>query len=299
LKTLGNTLLSAKVNYTGLEQQYKDAIYTAFTTAIQTMDTAFSTVTNNLSTLYTTGEGLSNAGFGISGNDLGTATNVQEAQIGGLTGSALTNALGGIIPQLEAGGGTLSNANAAQWSSVFGGNSTPLGYDLGQVGSGQVTDAATLQGLWTSIDGLISADGSLVTALQANTLALDQQLIQLQQQQMTTLSEKYALSQSQYGVISGFAPTLPAMPHFASGGPVLQTGPAMVHSGEYVVPAGGALTSGGTAAAPNVNVHVHGELAPLLQIIHDQASSPQTTMAISRQLGSRTRQLSGAPGGYR
>ena len=44
---------------------------------------------------------------------------------------------------------------------------------------------------------------------------------------------------------------------YASGGPVLNTGVALVHKGEYVVPAGGAQVAGGSGGGPTINISIN------------------------------------------
>ena len=60
---------------------------------------------------------------------------------------------------------------------------------------------------------------------------------------------------------------------------------------EHVVPVGGSLAV--NTSAPNVqtNVHVHGELAPLLRIIDERIAHPSNVRQVSAQIARRSNGL--------
>jgi TP901 family phage tail tape measure protein len=132
----------------------------------------------------------------------------------------------------------------------------------------------------------------------AATSTENTQLIQLLQQQNTQLAEAYALSQAQFKVLSTFAPNIP---HFASGGPVLNDGLIYAHAGEHVVPAQGTLVRDSAQKIPEVHNHftVQGSMAPLIDIIDQRVQHPDNARHISTHIGRRTSMLAGAPGGFR
>jgi hypothetical protein len=310
LKTLANALLQAKVNVSGLEEQYQEALYTAFTNGIQVIATQLSSESTNLGTLFSAGLAMYTAGIpGFSGQTLAAGTAAQEGPLAGMSGDALNSALATTLPELE-GVSSSNNLTPQQWQALsqqYGGQSSTLGVEFGSLagtgvgGTGavgsQMLSPVDTQNMITAVDGVVGGLTSLQTALEANTEQLLQNENALLVQSNTQLSEKLALSTAQTGVLAGF---IPSLPHFASGGPVINTGLAMVHSGEHVVPAGGTLVSSG-AHAPVVHVHNHinGNAGALIDMIDSRVQHPDNVRANSYQTGRRTNQLSGAPGGFR
>jgi hypothetical protein len=144
--------------------------------------------------------------------------------------------------------------------------------------------------------------------------SVNQNLLDLLEENTTSLSEALATSQAQMSVLTGFVPELAAgpyarggfvidqfvrgLPHFDTGGPVLRDGPAVLHEGEHVVPAGGSLVSQG---APPIHLHnhIHGNASAFIDAVDARVSHPQNVMKISAQIGRRTGALRSAPGGYR
>ena len=101
----------------------------------------------------------------------------------------------------------------------------------------------------------------------------------------------------EYAALSGFAPNIP---HFASGGPILNDGLIYAHAGEHVVPKSGTLVSQGSSPT---TVHLHqtvsGDMSGLISLIDARVSHPENVLRISHQIGRRSQQLSGAPGARR
>lgn len=80
---------------------------------------------------------------------------------------------------------------------------------------------------------------------------------------------------------------------FAQGGPVNQTGMALVHKGEYVVPEGGARV-GASGAAPIINVYLSG--AGVSEVSGRVEVDGRTVQTIDRKIGRGTRRIAVAPG---
>ena len=85
---------------------------------------------------------------------------------------------------------------------------------------------------------------------------------------------------------------------FAHGGPVPQTGMALVHRGEYILPdpRGGYKASAAGSAAPTIVVHVHGDAGAVVDRITAEVDG-RVARVVSEESGRRTRVL--AAGGPR
>ena len=132
-----------------------------------------------------------------------------------------------------------------------------------------------------------------------DTTADQSQLITLLEQQNANLAEQASVQTNQENVISGMLSGLVAsVPHFATGGPVLDDTLAQVHKNEFVVPEKGQLVMRGgesqPAAAPQVNVenNFHGHLGALVDLIDSRVTHPNNVRAISRTMGQRSQMLS-------
>jgi Transglycosylase SLT domain len=148
----------------------------------------------------------------------------------------------------------------------------------------------TILGLQNSIHQATADEGTAGNAASDNT-----QLITLLEQQNANLAEQLAVNQTQTAVMTGL---LPSIPHFDTGGPVLEDTLAMVHKDEHVVPKNGALVlRGGSSSGPAVthvqmDQHFHGALAGLMQLVDQRIQHPDNVRMISRQIGQRTQLLS-------
>ena len=201
-----------------------------------------------------------------------------------------------LIPQLAAG--PLSKSQATGYAGLFGANSE-LGTLFGGLATGGLNATQTASN-YDTIYTLIGSLATLQTTVGANTNALADNtatMVSLLQQQNTILSERLGLGAAQTSVLRNFIPNLP---HYASGGPVIDDGLIYAHAGEHVVPQGGSLVMGGGAQSP---IHLHqtvsGNMAPLLSLIDERVSHPDNVLKISRRIGTRTGQLRGAPGAVR
>ena len=125
----------------------------------------------------------------------------------------------------------------------------------------------------------------------AGETAQEQALTDLLKEALTRAVETIAIQGADLAAMSGLTSKLP---HYEQGGPVLETGLAVVHKGEHVVPVGGTLVAN-SSPAPVVNVenHVHGDLGPLISLIDTRVAHPQNVRAISRQMARRSNLLPG------
>ena len=268
------------------------AAQAALAATITSTAAAFDKRSTDLGKLYAAGTTL-----GIGGMDAVSGGLAQEVPLtGSLTGSALAPVLAQLIPQLAAG--PLSKSQATGYAGLFGANSE-LGTLFGGLATGGLNATQTASN-YDTIYTLIGTLATLQTTVGANTNALADNtatMVSLLQQQNTILSERLGLGAAQTSVLRNF---IPSLPHYASGGPVIDDGLIYAHAGEHVVPRGGTLVAQSSPAV-HVAVHPHfsGELAPLMKLIDTQVSHPDNVLKISRQIGTRTGQLGGAPGGWR
>lgn len=118
----------------------------------------------------------------------------------------------------------------------------------------------------------------------------DSTLLALQKQLSQQLAETVTLQGAQLKTFQNF---IPQIPHYEKGGPVVSDGLIYAHKGEHVVPAGGTLAVNSSAPNVETNVHVHGELAPLLRIIDERVRHPDNVRAVSGQMARRTQGFAG------
>jgi TP901 family phage tail tape measure protein len=113
----------------------------------------------------------------------------------------------------------------------------------------------------------------------------------VQKEEIEQLGKSLILSQEQFSTIKNFQASIP---HFEKGGPVLNDGPIFAHSGEYVVPKGGALTS---TSSPNVSLnvqhHFHGAVGALIDLVDSRIAHPDNVKIISQQVSRRTGNIPG------
>jgi hypothetical protein len=117
--------------------------------------------------------------------------------------------------------------------------------------------------------------------------------------------QNLAVSQAQFSMLSGFQGLVQGriVGAFAHGGPITETGLALVHKGEHVItdPDGPFRTGPNSAArmGGQGDVHVHvdvdGHLAPFVKMV-DARIAAQAPHVASSVTGRRSRQLSKAPG---
>jgi hypothetical protein len=132
------------------------------------------------------------------------------------------------------------------------------------------------------------------------------QLLQLTQQQLLFAQEKLALEKVDFHVLNAtlrqLTSAIPSgvFPAFAHGGPVLETGLAYVHRGEYVSPdpQGPYKASYGSLGVPVVNVHNHGpadfwDMVDTRITYGVEAHAPRVA---GYELGRQTRATMNAPG---
>lgn len=304
--TLDDTHKKGLVNLaTQLKQVHKEAMEKEATLTAAAAEAAYEKLVSDsvaaltkrstdLGTLYGAG-----AVFGVGSQTGQIATNAQEAPLVGGTiavNGQLPGLLQQLIPQLEAG--SLSTGQAANWASVFAGGA--LGQDFSALASGKLnaTDTAST---YDSIYSLIGSLGSLQTAVESNTTATvdNSQLVSLLQEQNATLSQRVALQAGQTSVLKAFIPNIP---HFASGGPVINDGLIYAHKNEWVLPANRGATSQGGPGMPgivHVHNHIHGNADAFIDAIDSRIAHPDNMRAVSSGIGGRTRMLAGAPGGWR
>jgi hypothetical protein len=154
-----------------------------------------------------------------------------------------------------------------------------------------------------SLDNTIGQLGN-----QAATSEQQQELVPLLQQQNLYLSQAVALSNAQFGVLSGMLHQFSAgsgslVGSFAHGGPILSSGMALVHRGEWISPDpqgpyGSQLTApGAPSAAPVVNVHLHDKgIDDLIDMHVTHGIERRAPGVTSYQLGRRSRAIANAPG---
>lgn len=250
-------------------------------------NTAFNASSSSAGTLY-------NAGVTLGINTPGQAATAQEAPLSGITGGALSAALPGFVQALEGGG--LTSAQYLQYAGVFGGNNSELGSNLLALGSGTLSatgQASALDAIYTLIGSLTGLSTTVADNTQTQTT-----LLSLYQQQNTSLSQEVRTGAVQANVIRGM---IPQIPHFATGGPVVDDGLIYAHRGEYVVTRSEAGANGWGQQPQDVNIHqhYHGDAAALMSIIDQRIQHPDNVRMVSQRIGQRTNQLRSAPGGFR
>ena len=110
-------------------------------------------------------------------------------------------------------------------------------------------------------------------------------------EQLQQMVERDAIQGAQFSTFKNF---IPQIPHYEKGGPVLDTGLAMVHKGEHVVPQGGTLVSSvGQAPVFNHKTDVHGDAAGLIKLIDSRVTHPANVRQVSQQITQRSDGLSG------
>lgn len=115
----------------------------------------------------------------------------------------------------------------------------------------------------------------------------------------------FRISQDQFAVFKGFEPLVGQrlVGAFAHGGVVPETGMALVHKNETIVPdIDGpyanrvAAMSGGAGGPTNIEVHLNGSMAALHAAIDARIDS-RAPVVVSKVLGRRARTIGAAPGG--
>jgi hypothetical protein len=132
-----------------------------------------------------------------------------------------------------------------------------------------------------------------------DTSALDE----IAKQQRDDALRALALSGEQFKVFQGFAPLAAQrlVGAFAHGGVVPETGLALVHKNERILPdPDGAFRTNQNArvavgGATNVSLTLAGELGPLMKLI-DARVDDRAARVVSEQLGKRSRLIASAPG---
>lgn len=114
-----------------------------------------------------------------------------------------------------------------------------------------------------------------------------------------------ALSNEQFKVFQGFAPMAAQrlVGAFAQGGVVPETGLALVHKDERIIPDPAGAFRGnensragrGGSSDPNFALHIHGDLAPLMRVI-DARIDDRAARVTSERLGKRSRLITSSPG---
>jgi TP901 family phage tail tape measure protein len=105
-------------------------------------------------------------------------------------------------------------------------------------------------------------------------------------EEVQQLGEKASIDGAQLSTFKNF---IPQIPHYKEGGPVLDTGLAMVHKGEHVVPEGGTLVStGGQAPVFHHKTDVHGDAAGLIKLIDSRVTRPANVRQIGQMQMRRT-----------
>lgn len=124
-------------------------------------------------------------------------------------------------------------------------------------------------------------------------------LVGLLEQQNTSYANALFGVGNQMNVLGGFGGTIANrfVGSFAHGGPVPQTGMALVHRGEYILPdPQGAYKPSAVAHAPKIVVHVHGDAGAIVNRITAEVDG-RVADVVSEQSGRRARVL--AAGGPR
>lgn len=107
----------------------------------------------------------------------------------------------------------------------------------------------------------------------------------LLKEQLQQVSERAAIEGAQLKTLTNF---IPQIPHYEKGGPVLDDGLIYAHKGEHVVPVGGTLVAQSTSPNVKVDTHVHGSIAPLIELIDSRFSEPHNAVSVSRNVSRRT-----------
>ena len=98
---------------------------------------------------------------------------------------------------------------------------------------------------------------------------------------------------NQMDVLGGFGSALGGrfVGSFAHGGPIAQTGMALVHRGEYIVPdPRGAYKAQAVAQTPQIAIHVHGDAGPIIDRITAEVDG-RVARVVSEESGRRARVL--------
>jgi hypothetical protein len=260
---LDTALVAAKIAQSARAQRVKQQSFD-LRQKIQTLTNTNSTLTSKDTSLSTKITGLKAI---LSGANGGTGTTAVDPNI------------------------SLFESLAAQLGSVeWGAGGVFQGVNTANQGLAYVTETDILS-LQNDIAASQTAAGS------ASSLAADDsQLISLLEEQNAILAETVAVNVNQTAALMA---TVPGIPSFDAGGPILDDTLANVHKGEYVVPRGGALVmnaTGGGGATLNHQTIVQGDMAGLIRVVDSRILHPNNVMAVSRQIGRRSQLLSGAPG---
>lgn len=209
--------------------------------------------------------------------------------------TALATAVTSLKADLTGSGGQLGNNQtmslletiAAQLGTVEF-NSAGLFTGINTNNQGGAYDTMTaIIGLQNDIGTLGTDSGTVAAATTDNTA-----LVQALEQQNLILSEEVTLGTAQTNALASMIPLIPS---FDTGGPIMDDTLAQVHKGEYVVPKGGALVSGGGGGSGPTTLefhqHLHGDMNGLAQFIDQRIRHPSNVLAVSKQIGRRTSML--------
>lgn len=169
-----------------------------------------------------------------------------------------------------------------------------LRFKDGDVYAGKLTEQAAA--VKDRLDALLVEDADQARQPAASSSA-GSELADLNAQILAAQQESNRISSQLLGVFTGFAPLVGQrlVGSFAHGGFVGETGMALVHRGEQIIPDPGGPFANTTAAAggkpPQVVVHVHGDAAPLMKQIQVEVDG-KIQRAQMRQ-GRRARVLGG------
>jgi hypothetical protein len=135
---------------------------------------------------------------------------------------------------------------------------------------------------------------------------LDESKLAAQQAVNDQLTQALRVSESQRLVIEGFTPLLNArfVGAFAHGGKVKETGMALVHANETIIPApdgpfyNQAAASNTSGGSTHVSIEMGGHLGPLVKLI-DACVDKRAMKIVTERAGRRSRVIASAPGGLR
>jgi hypothetical protein len=208
-----------------------------------------------------------------------------------LVGSTGTGAIG------ETPGGRLGKvlADGTSWSDTLAATTDPL-HNLPSNIASNLLDQGDLKDLLQQL-------GERAMATSGSGGAAPTALADLMSQQNALITQSNAIAASQLDVFKGFVggaggPAFLGSFAHGSDGPVMSDGLAFVHRGETIQtdpsgPYGSRIAQ--TAAAPNVELHLHGAADQLVNLI-DARVDGKVAMVDSK-LGRQSRILSVAPGG--
>lgn len=172
-------------------------------------------------------------------------------------------------------------------------------------------DQSIIPGELTEIGGLIkemnewSGTKIPIPAISSGGGDSQSEIDQLIKDQRDDALRSLALSNAQFSVFQGFAPLAAQrlVGAFAAGGVVPETGLALVHKDERIIPdpagpfrgnaASRAARSGG--GDTNVALHLHGEVAALMRLV-DARVDDRAARVVSEKLGKRSRLIASSPG---